>query len=108
MYTCCLRVGLQFNWLPDSLREKKAMGRRAPSGPSCCRAAPTAQLLASGVRTKSLSHSASWRGTISVIARLSFKKASLAEAFHFRPIFFPFLCLGKFFNISIKGVAMEA
>ena len=29
-------------------------------------------------------------------ARLSFRKASLAEAFHVRPIFFPFLCLGNF------------
>ena len=27
---------------------EKGKGRRAPSGPSCCRAAPTAQLLASG------------------------------------------------------------
>ena len=43
-----------------------------------------------------------------MIACLSFKKASSAEAFHVRPIFFPFLCLGKFFHISIKGVAMEA
>ena len=43
-----------------------------------------------------------------MIARLSFKKASLAFAFHVRPIFFPFLCLGKFFKTSIKGVAMEA
>ena len=43
-----------------------------------------------------------------MIARLSFKKASLVEAFHVRPIVFPFLCLGKFFNFGIKGVAMEA
>ena len=86
---------------------EKGKGPRAPLGPSCCRAAPSAQLLASGVRTKSLSQSASWRVTISVISRLSFKKAPLAEAFHVRPIFFPFLCLGKFFKISIKGVAME-
>ena len=42
-----------------------------------------------------------------MIARSSFKEASFAEAFHVRPIFFPFLCLGQFFNISIKGVAME-
>ena len=40
--------------------------------------------------------------------RLSFKKASLAKAFHLRPILFPFSCLGTLFNISIKGVAMEA
>ena len=45
---------------------------------------------------------------MSVVARLSFKKASLAEAFYVRPIFLPFLWLGKFSNISIKGVAMEA
>ena len=32
-----------------------------------------------------------------MIAHLSFKKASLAEAFHVRPVFFPFLCLGEFF-----------
>ena len=44
---------------------------------------------------------------MSVRAGLSFNKASVARAFHVRPIFFPFLCLGKFFNISIKGVAME-
>ena len=60
------------------------------------------------LRTKSLSQSASWRGTKSVIARLTFKEASLAEAFHVRPILFPFSCLGKFFNISISGVPMEA
>ena len=42
-----------------------------------------------------------------MIAPLSFKKASSAVAFHFRPSFFPFFCLGKFFNISIKGVAIE-
>ena len=51
---------------------------------------------------------ATCRGTISVIAPLYFRKASFAEAFHIRPIFFPFLCLGKFFNISIKGVAWPA
>ena len=43
-----------------------------------------------------------------MIARLRFKKALLAKVFHVRPIFFPFLCLGKVFNISIKEVAMEA
>ena len=37
-----------------------------------------------------------------MIARLSLKKASFAEAFHVRPIFFRILFLGKFFNISIK------
>ena len=30
-----------------------------------------------------------------MVARLSFKKAWLPEAFHVRPIFFPFLCLGS-------------
>ena len=43
-----------------------------------------------------------------MIAPLSLKKASWAEAFHVRPILVQILCLGKFFNISIKGVAMEA
>ena len=43
-----------------------------------------------------------------MIARFSLEEASLAEAFHVRAILFPFLCLGKFINISIKGVAMEA
>ena len=43
-----------------------------------------------------------------MIARLSLKKASFPEEFHVRPIFFPSLCLDKFFNISMKGVAMEA
>ena len=43
-----------------------------------------------------------------MIAHLRLKKATLTEAFHVRPILFPFLCLGKFFNISIKEVAMEA
>ena len=97
-----------FSRLPDSLRQKTPKGKRAPSGPPSCKAAPTAQLLASGVRTKSLSPSASLRGTISVIARLSFKETSFTEAIHVRPIFFRFLCLGTFFKILIKGVAMEA
>ena len=43
-----------------------------------------------------------------MIARLSFKKTSLAFAFHVRPFFFPFLCFGKLYNILIKGVGMEA
>ena len=47
------------------------------------------------LRTKSLSQSASWRESISVIARLTFKKGSLAKAFHVRPILFSFSYLGN-------------
>ena len=43
-----------------------------------------------------------------MIAPLSFKKASWAKAFHVRPILVQFLCLGKFFDMSIKRVAMKA